>query len=218
MKFYYFGDKSSNFTMKGVKRMGFLKLSLRGESGARDAAIHRVSGRADGFVSSLTGSQWIATGLRPRDDKGGVFYHEGNEEVKFSFCHCEEDGRTTRQSIVFRESERGWRFAYWLTVDRHGLRPRDDKGGENGILGCEFTPGLRPRDDKGWYFHHEGSEVIGAFTFVIARRERERTTRQSIVSWWMRAELSVRSLRVSGSPRACSPRDDNIVNGLVREI
>ena len=26
-------------------------------------------------------------------------------------------------------------------------------------------------DDKVWYFHHEGSEVIGAFTFVIARRE-----------------------------------------------
>jgi hypothetical protein len=43
-----------------------------------------------------------------------------------------------------RESGRGWRFAYWLTVDRHGLRPRDDKGGENGILGCEFTPGLPP--------------------------------------------------------------------------
>jgi len=29
------------------------------------------------------------------------------------------------------------------------------------------------RDDKVWYFHHEGSEVIGAFTFVIARRERK---------------------------------------------
>ena len=75
MQFYYFGDKSSNFTMKGVKRM------------------------------------W-----------------------GFSNCHCEEDGRTTRQSIVFRESERGWRFAYWLTVDRHGLRPRDDKVGKDGFL------------------------------------------------------------------------------------
>ena len=28
-----------------------------------DAAIHRVSGYAGGFVSSLTGSQWIATGF-----------------------------------------------------------------------------------------------------------------------------------------------------------
>ena len=38
-------------------------LSLRGKSGAKDVAIHRVSGEADGFVSSLTGSQWIATGF-----------------------------------------------------------------------------------------------------------------------------------------------------------
>ena len=44
-------------------------LSLRGESGANDAAIHRVPGEANGFVYSLAGSQWIATGLRPRDDK-----------------------------------------------------------------------------------------------------------------------------------------------------
>ena len=25
-------------------------------------------------------------------------------------------------------------FAYWLTVDRHGLRPRDDKVGKDGVL------------------------------------------------------------------------------------
>ena len=46
-------------------------LSLRGGSGASDAAIHRVLREADGVVSSLTGSQWIATGLRPRDDNMG---------------------------------------------------------------------------------------------------------------------------------------------------
>ena len=44
-------------------------LSLRGENEVSDRAIHRVSRDADGFVCSLTGSQWIATGLRPRDDK-----------------------------------------------------------------------------------------------------------------------------------------------------
>jgi len=37
-----------------------------------DAAIHRVLGDAGGFVCSFIASQWIATGLRPRDDKSGV--------------------------------------------------------------------------------------------------------------------------------------------------
>ena len=35
-----------------------------------DAAIHRVSEGAGGVVCSITEGQWIATGLRPRDDKG----------------------------------------------------------------------------------------------------------------------------------------------------
>ena len=30
-----------------------------------DAAIHRVSRDANGFVSSVAGSQWIATGFQP---------------------------------------------------------------------------------------------------------------------------------------------------------
>jgi hypothetical protein len=59
------------------------------------------------------------------------------------------------------------RIAYWLTVDRHGLRPRDDNT-----------------------------------HFVIARRERERGTRQSIVSKGERTGLSLRLLAHSGSPRA----------------
>jgi len=37
-----------------------------------DAAIHRVSGDAVGFVCSFIESQWIATGLRPREDNNGV--------------------------------------------------------------------------------------------------------------------------------------------------
>ena len=45
-------------------------LSLRGGSGSRDAAIHGVLRVAKGFVCSITEDQWIATGLRPRDDKG----------------------------------------------------------------------------------------------------------------------------------------------------
>ena len=39
---------------------------------ARDAAIHRVSRNAFGLCGSVTGSQWIATGISqcPRDDRG----------------------------------------------------------------------------------------------------------------------------------------------------
>ena len=36
-------------------------------------------------------------------------------------CHCEEDGRTTRQAIVSRGTRTTCLFAYWFTVDRHGL-------------------------------------------------------------------------------------------------
>jgi hypothetical protein len=36
---------------------------LRGESGARDAAIHPVSGETCGVGGSLIESQWIATGF-----------------------------------------------------------------------------------------------------------------------------------------------------------
>ena len=35
---------------------------------ATDAAIHRVAGGRGRLVSSVTGSQWIATSLGPRDD------------------------------------------------------------------------------------------------------------------------------------------------------
>ena len=37
-------------------------LSLRGESGASDAAIHRMQWARKDNYGSLTGSQWIATG------------------------------------------------------------------------------------------------------------------------------------------------------------
>ena len=38
-----------------------------------NAAIHRVSRDVVGFVRSVTGDQWIAAGLRPRDDKSVAF-------------------------------------------------------------------------------------------------------------------------------------------------
>ena len=45
--------------------VGAWLLSLRVESGARDAAIHRVSEDVNGDVRSVTGSMWIATGFQP---------------------------------------------------------------------------------------------------------------------------------------------------------
>jgi len=40
-------------------------MSLRGENEVSDTAIHRVSREAFRLVSSLMGSQWIATGFQP---------------------------------------------------------------------------------------------------------------------------------------------------------
>ena len=40
------------------------------------------------------------------------------------------------------------RFAFWCTVDRHGLSA------------LAMTRGRKGLDDKVWYFYHEGSEVV----------------------------------------------------------
>jgi hypothetical protein len=58
-------DKSGVLYHEGSEVIGAFTLSLRGGSEARDAAIHRVQGRADGVGGSVTGLQWIATGLQP---------------------------------------------------------------------------------------------------------------------------------------------------------
>ena len=51
-----------------------------------DAAIHRASMDASGFISSLPGSQWIAAGFRPCDDKGeGVSGGKIKNEIFYSF-------------------------------------------------------------------------------------------------------------------------------------
>jgi len=55
-------------------------------------------------------------GLRPRDDN--------------TLSHCEEQ-RDAAIHRVSKDADEGMRFAYRFTVDRHGLRPRDDKRGES---------------------------------------------------------------------------------------
>jgi len=42
-----------------------------------------------------------------RDDKGGVSTMKGVKRLELLFCHCEEDDRTTGQSIVSRETRKG---------------------------------------------------------------------------------------------------------------
>ena len=70
-----------------------------------------------------------------------------------------------------------WRFAYWFTVDRYGLRPRDDKTGE--------CPAPRP-------CHCEERPTGG--------------TRQSIVPRRTRPDSAVRLWVHSGSPRLSGSR------------
>jgi hypothetical protein len=78
---------------------------------------------------------------------------KGGVRDDITICHCEEDGRTTRQSIVFRESERGWRFGgegQWIATPQEA---RDDKrelrDGAVRLLRVQWSAtGLRPRDDK----------------------------------------------------------------------
>jgi hypothetical protein len=93
-------------------------------------------------------------GLRPRDDKVWYFHHEGSDEFEVLSLSLRGGSGSEGRGNPSCLGGRVWvcLFVFWFTVDRHGLRPRDDKVS---------------------YFHHEGSEVSGAFTFVIARRERK---------------------------------------------
>ena len=71
--------KSGVFYDGGREEMRFLILSLRGGQYGRRGNPSCLGGRGR-VVCSFTEGQWIATGLRPRDDKGGVFYHEESDE------------------------------------------------------------------------------------------------------------------------------------------
>jgi hypothetical protein len=81
------------------------------------------------------------------------------------------------------------RFASLLTVDRHGLRPRDDKVWK-GMGVCSSIP-TRSLSLRG---------KSGAKDAAIHCMQ------------WTRTESAVRSPTHSGSPRAFSPRDDKVVS------
>jgi hypothetical protein len=64
-------DKGGVFYHEGSEDIGVLLLSLRGGSGARDAAIHRVSGDLDGNADRFLRASGSPRAFGPRDDKGG---------------------------------------------------------------------------------------------------------------------------------------------------
>jgi hypothetical protein len=178
-------------------------------------------------------------GLRPRDDKV-----RGNEcNGWFGYIAIFVIARRERSEGRGNPSCLGRRglvclFGFWFTVDRHGLRPRDYKVRGSDVDGSVTTRSLSLRGENGVsdaaihrvsrgtvdlslrLLVHSGSPRAYALAMtrvvingsehniVIAKEERKRGTRQSIVSWGTRMGLSFRLLVYSGSPRAFSPRDD----------
>ena len=81
-------------------------LSSRGGSGARDAAIHRVLGDADGFVCSGSEGQWIATGYALAMTKVVFSTMKGVKRLEFTLCHCEEDRMD--DAAIHRDHKGDW--------------------------------------------------------------------------------------------------------------
>jgi hypothetical protein len=104
------------FTMKRMKRLEF-SLCHCEEDRMDDAAIHRASGDACGVDGSIAGSQWIATGFRPRDDNA-------------LFCHCEEDSMDDAAIHPVLGDADGFVCSFigsqWIATPQEA---RDDKGG-----------------------------------------------------------------------------------------
>jgi hypothetical protein len=86
-------------------------------------------------------------GLRPLDDKSDIFHNEGSKENGVTFLSLR--GGPKSDAAIYRVSEDAGVLS--LRVVRTSGSPR----------------AFSPRDDKVGWFHHEGSEVIGAFTLSL---------------------------------------------------
>ena len=105
--------------------------------------IHRVPGDLDGNADRFLRASGSPRPQGARDDKRGMVR---------SVCHCEEGTQVNDAAIhrVLRGRGRVCLFVYWFTVDRHGLRPRDDKV-EYAVRLVRASGSPRPqgaRDDK----------------------------------------------------------------------
>ena len=120
-----------------------------------------------GFEERMVGeNQWIATGFQPSRWQGCrvVFDHIVNHTL-FVIARRERKWRT-RQSIVSRVSRSICLFAYWFTVDRHGLSALAmTRRGEDAVCVKDTV-----------------CVSINIHSLVIARRVHKQPTRQSIVS------------------------------------
>ena len=85
--------------------------------------------------------------LIPRDDKGGIFYHEGSEVIGVLILSLRGGNASDRRGnpSCLGKSGRVCLFGYWFTVDRHARK------------GLAMTK----------VFYHEGSEVIGVLILSL---------------------------------------------------
>ncbi len=127
----------------------------------------------------------------PRDDKMGSGFLCMSLNTHFLSLRGGSGARDAAIHRVSRGRKRVCLFAYKLTVDRHGLRPRDDKMGSGFLCISLNTHFLSLRGES------------GARDAAIHRVSRDADG------------LSLRLLVHSGSPRAFSPRDDKMWSGFL---
>jgi hypothetical protein len=175
--------KSGIFHHEGSKENGVTFLSLRGGSGARDAAIHRVLENAYGVVYSVVEGQWIATGLRTRDDKSGIgakcLSLRGGRQDDAAIHRVSRESRRECGSVL----EGQWiatGCALAITIRFVIARRERSEGrgnpsclGESGRVGGSVTEdqwiatGLRPRDDKGGWVCGEKRKNSQSLCFTL---------------------------------------------------
>ena len=74
-------------------------------------------------------------GLRPRDDKSGIFHHEGSEEVEFLHCHCEE-GTEVTDAAIHRVLENAYGVVYSVVEGQWIATPQEARDEKRELRDC----------------------------------------------------------------------------------